>query len=173
MVTFSAAPGSRLSWVQPFAMERRFTLHAEQGGMVGELHFDTPQTALAVLTTADSGSQRWILQQTGLIKHRVTIREEGTADDAAIFYPKLMGDGWLRLLNGSRLHWKPLNFAGNAWGMHTEHNDLLLSLQANFFDLLKIESTVEIKQQCQCMDELPLLLAMSWYLMVCHRYAGR
>jgi len=151
----------QLNWTQPSALERHFELHSADS-LLGTLHFETASTAYGTLLSTDSATEHWMFKGTGfLIKPRVTIREAGANMDMAVY-----GGGWVTFVKGSRFHWKPTSLWGTKWGFFNAQEELMFTLKRNFFDLFKTQSAVEIGAQWRDLDELPLLLMLSWYLKV-------
>lgn len=158
----------QLSWVQPSALERHFELHSENS-VLGTLHFEKASTAYGTLITADSATERWMFKGAGfIIKPRVTIRVDGANEDMAV-----CRGGWVEFVRGNRFRWKPTSLWGTKWGFFNAQEELLFTLKQNFFDLFKIQSAVVISAQWRDLDELPILLMLSWYLKVRDGYAAR
>jgi len=167
MEVFSAAPGSKLFWVQPRALEREFELRSECG-LCGRLRFEK---ALGTLATADSAQGRWTLKRSGFLNPRVTIRKSGRYADVAVFWPKLWGGGWVDFADGNRFQWKSFNFWGTAWGFAGVREELLFTMKpgaekTKLSDLLKTQAVVEIVTHPDGLAEMPLLIMLGWYLMI-------
>ncbi|MFZ2448786.1 MAG: hypothetical protein WAW37_20680 [Syntrophobacteraceae bacterium] len=163
--------GLQLFWAQPSIFERHYELYAEDR-LLGELCFKADGTAYGVLTIAGSATQRWTFKGTGILKPRVTIREAGANVDMAVYRHRFRGDGWLEFVNGSRFLWKSTSFWRTGRGFYNARKELLFVLKPKLFDLLKIQSVVEIEAQWHDLDELPLLLLLACYLRVRDCYAG-
>jgi hypothetical protein len=172
MKALSTDVGLQLHWVQPSIFERLFELHSECC-ILGELRFDAVDSAQGILRVANSTTEHWTFRQRGVLKPRVTIREAEADDDLAVYWPKFWGDGRLEFTNEGIFHWKLTSISGTDWGFFNVQGELLFTLKFKLFDLVKIQSVVEIEAQWFDLVEMPLLLMLSWYLMVCNRYAGR
>ncbi len=171
MKALSTGIGLQLHWIQPSALERRFELYSENR-LLEELRIAPDRTAYGALTIANTETERWILKGTGILKRRLSIREDGEDDDFAVYRPKFWGDGWVEFVKGSKFHWKSTNFWGTGRGFYNEQNELLFVLKPKLFDLLKMQSVVKIGAQFNELDELPLLLMLACYLYVLDSYAG-
>jgi len=108
-----------------------------------------------------------------LLKPLVIIRKAGANDDLAVYRSELRGGGWVEFVEGSRFHWKSTSFWGTEWGFFNAQEELLFVLKPKLFDLLKVRSIVEIGAQWHDLEELPLLLMLSWYLRVRDSYDTR
>jgi hypothetical protein len=173
MKALSTAIDLQLYWAQPSMFERHFELYSKNG-LLGELHFETVSAAYGALITAGSATERWTFKGAGfLLKPRVTIRQAEANDDLAVYRPKFWGGGWVEFVKGSRFHWKSTSFWGTEWGFSNAQEELLFVLKLKLFDLLKVQSVVEIRPQWRDLDELPLLLMLGWYLRVRDSYDTR
>lgn len=172
MKALSPDVGLQLHWVQPSLFERRFELHSV-GCLLGELRFDTVDSAQGILTRANLTSGHWTFRQKGVLKPQVTVREAEADEDLAVYRQKFWGDGSLEFINGGTFHWKLTGITGTKWGFFNIQEELLFTLKYNLSDLVKIQSVIEIEAQWFDLVEIPLLLMLSWYLIVCNRYASR
>ncbi|MFA7384421.1 MAG: hypothetical protein WC001_13330 [Desulfurivibrionaceae bacterium] len=173
MKALSTANNLQLSWSQPSALERHFELHSDNI-LLGNLHFETASTAHGTLLTPGSAAECWTFKGTRFsLKPRVTIRKDGTNDDLAVYRPKFWDGGWVEFVNGPRFHWKSTSFWGTEWGFSNTQEELLFVLKPKLFDLLKVQSAVEIGTKWHDLDELPLLLMLGWYLKVRDSYDTR
>jgi hypothetical protein len=168
----STGIGLQLHWIQPSALERRFELYSENS-LLEDLRIAPDRTAYGTLTIANIVTERWIFKGTGFLKRRLTIREDGEKDDFAVYRSKFWGDGWVEFVKGSKFYWKSTSFCGTGRGFYNEHNELLFVLKPKLFDLLKIQSVVEIGPQFNELEELPLLLMLACYVHVLDSYASR
>ena len=169
MEAISSAIGLQLHWVQPKTMERRFELCGDDH-LFGSLRFES---AFGTLATAELAGVRWTFKRVGFLNPRVTIREAGSNENLAVYWPTFWGDGWLEYVNGSLFHWKSINFWGTAWGFADPQEQLLFLLKSGsehpkLADLLKTQAVVGIEPAGQHVPELPLLLSLGWYLMILH-----
>ena len=145
-------------------LERRFELFSENS-LLGELRFDPGGTAHGMVTIANSATKHWVFRATGGIgKPCVTIRENGTNNDLALYWPKRWGGGWVEFVNGKKFYWKPASFWGTGKGFCNENKELLLELKQSFMALLKIRPVFKLEVRCNDLGELPLLLMLAGYL---------
>ncbi len=92
----------------------------------------------------------------------------------AIYQPKLWGDGSLEFPDGRVFHWKSTNFWVTRWGFADSGENLLFVLKPGvdkpkLSDLFKTQAIVEIDPRGRALAELPLLVLLSWYLMILHQ----
>jgi hypothetical protein len=173
MKTLSTTLGSQLHWSQPTIFTRHFELHSEKS-LLGELRFETASAASGTFKTADAATKCWTFLGTRYrLKPFVTIREEGTNDDLAVYRPQFWGGGWVEYITGRRFHWKSTSFWGTEWGFFNTQEELLFVLKPKLLDLLKVQSIVEIEAPWHDLEELPLLLLLGWYLRVRDSYDTR
>lgn len=167
MEAFSTAIGTKLYWIQPRTLERKFELRAETG-LFGSLSF---ATALGTLATAEVATGSWTFKRVGFLNPRVTIREAGRDADLALFWPRFWGGGWLEFANGGKFPWKSIDFWATTWGFADTREELVFTMkpgaeQPKLSDLLKTQAVVEIGTHSFGLTELPLLLMLGWYMMI-------
>lgn len=163
----------QLYWTQPSVLERHFELYSDNI-LLGDLRFETASTAHGTLVTPGSAAECWTFKGARFsLKPCVTIRKDGTNDDLAVYRPKLWGGGWVEFVKGTGFQWKSTSFWGTEWGFSNTQEELLFVLKPKQFDLLKVQSVVEIGAQWHDLDELPLLLMLGWYLRVRDSYDTR
>jgi len=167
MDTSPTADAAQLHWVQPRASERQFELRSQEG-VVASLRFEK---ACGSLATAGSHAGSWTFKRAGFLNPRVTIRLAGANPDLGVFWPRFAGGGWLDLANGGRFHWKSTNLWSSEWGFLNAREEPLFVLRLGGGrqkppDLLKTQASIEIMPRGQGLPELPLLMALAWYLTI-------
>ena len=158
---------SKLSWVQPKTFERQFELRAG-GKLFGTLRLEK---ALGTLATAHAATGTWTFKRSGFLNPRVTVREAGGETDAAVFWPRVWGGGWLDYPTGKRFQWKSMNFWGSAWAFTGMQGETVFTMrpgseESRLSDLLKNQALVDVDAHAYDLTELPLLLMLGWYLMI-------
>ncbi len=78
-----------LNWTQPSCLERHFELRSA-GTLCGTLHYDSLQVARGALTSPDASTRNWTFTRKGFFGRKVTIREDGSEEDLAIYSSRLL-----------------------------------------------------------------------------------
>lgn len=167
MVPFSSSIEHDLHWIQPRFGAKLFELRTAEG-LVGTLRWER---ALGTLATADLDGRRWTFKRVGFWNPRVTVRDAGSPEDAAVFQPTLWGGGTLVFPSGRRFEWRPINFWATRWAFFDERSVSLFTLRegaddAQLADLFKTQAIVEVAPAGRECGELPPLVLLGWYLFV-------
>jgi len=170
MKTISDAGGARLEWREPKALERYYELRSDRD-IFATLSF---RSSFGTMATAETGSGMWTFKRVGFLNPRVTVREAGSEQDAAVYQPKFWGDGYLIFAGGETFHWKPINFWATDWAFYDSSGRALVTFKAGtehpkLADFLKTQATVDIEPAAVAQAKLPILVTLGWYLVLLHR----
>jgi hypothetical protein len=166
----SEVADSRLEWLEPRALQRRYELRLEEE-LYATLEF---RSAWGTLATAHAADGAWTFKRVGFLNPRITVREVGQKADMAIYHPKFWGGGELVFAGGQAFHWKPANFWATRWAF-SDGNDAVLLLyeegraEPKLKDVVKSEAVLEIRPQAADVGELPLLACLGWYLIILYQ----
>jgi hypothetical protein len=160
MKTIAEAIGRELKWVQPRAWKMEYELRAEDEP-IATLRF---RSSFGSFATAESADGCWTFKRIGFWQTKATIRVCGSDADIGIFKNNTWsGGGTLELSDG-----RQFPASTNAWRTSLEFNseagDTLLRFKSG--GLAHLSATVEIQPAAAGMPELPLLVALGWYLTV-------
>lgn len=173
MKALSADIGLQLSWTQPSALERYFELYSDNI-LLEKLSIEPGWTATGELTIPALATERWTLKSNGILKKaRMTIRDAGTDEILAVYFPKFWGGGRVEFVNGRSFSWESISFWATGRGFFNERQERIFVLNRKQLDLLKVQSTVKIEAPYRDLPELPILLMLACYLSVQNSYANR
>lgn len=152
-----------MRWVQPEQRERRFELRSGDD-VVARLDW---QKMLGTLATARTAAGEWTFKRSGFLSPRVTARAPGSDADVAIFVPAVNGNGTLETV-GRKFAWKNVSFWGNSWAFLSQDGKPLVTFKpgCGLDTILRLETQVSVAPDAAGLPELPLLLALGWYLMM-------
>ncbi len=160
MKRLSEVTGLALQWMQPSAWREAYELRANND-VVATLHF---RSAFGSLATAQTADDCWTFKRVGFWKTRVTVRRCDAEVDLAVFHNNTWkGGGTLELADGRRYL-----ASTNTWQTRYEISDeageslLLFAIGG----VLRQSAQVTIHPAAVRLDTLPLLLTLSWYLVV-------
>ncbi len=160
---FAAACSSGVSliWAQPQAMSRHYELSCGES-LIGSLDFEKSCGSLAV---AEVSPKRWTFKRVGFLAPRVTVRNANSEADLAIFRPQWGGGGTVEIRGSLQFQWRCANFWQTQWVfLRSDHQPVM-----NFSHrqgLLKASAKIAIDPAAPTDSEVPLLLALGWYLMI-------
>jgi hypothetical protein len=154
----SAAP---LVWTQPKAMSRTFELRSGDA-LIGQLRFEKPCGSLA---SAEVAAEKWTFKREGFLAPRVTVRAPNSVPDLAIFRPHWGSGGTLDFRDCLRLRWRCTNFWGSQYAF-VGGDDRALVRFGHHEGFFKTSARLEIDPSSAAIAELPLLVALGWYLMI-------
>jgi len=153
--------GSPLVWTQPKAMRRAYELK-NGDEPIGHLRFEKSCGSLA---TAELGSQSWTFKREGFLNPRVTVRTANSEANLAVFHPNWAGGGLVEFADGRHVRWRSGNFWGSEWSFLGEGDRPLLRFKQHG-GLIKISAQLEIAPGSAGAEELSVLAALGWYLML-------
>ena len=170
MESLNVTPGIRPCWSQPKVLERTFELR-EGDHLFGTLHFEKSWGSLAMASLA---AGEWTFKRAGYFRPRVTVRRRGQEADLAIYRPKGWGlEGELQFAGSRSYGWRSANFWATQYAFLDSAGRALVTFKPGtedkkWSDLFKFQALVEIDPSAQGLPELPLLVALGWYLMILH-----
>jgi|AGTN01.2.fsa_nt_gi hypothetical protein len=153
-----------LKWVQPDANKRSFELQSGNGDLIATLAWEKP---FGTLATAQAAEGTWSFKRVGFFNNRVTIRTPGSESDLAVFRPGWGYEGTLES-PGRTYRWKNIKFFGGKWGFLGPDGAEYVSFEytGGMDSLLKIQGSVSLLPGAPVGRDMPLLLALGWYIMV-------
>ena len=157
-----------LSWSQPKALHRAFELR-DGDRLLGALSF---VKAYGSLAEASMAAGEWTFKRVGFLRPRVTVRRRGQETDLAIYQPKGWGAGGDLQFAGGRVYaWKSANFWSTKFDFVDVAGMTIIAFrpgmeESRWPDFFKFQALVEIDASARRLEELPLLLALGWYLMI-------
>lgn len=163
MIPIRSTQLAGLEWRQPSAFARSYELKAGDS-VLATVEFKKVFGTLAEARTAE---QAWTFKRTGFLTPVVTARVAGTEQDIAHYKPGLMGTkGTLHLAGGEVLEMKSTNFWASHWALLDQQGEALLKFSNQ--GVLKHGAHVEVAPSAAGRADLPLLLAMGWYILALH-----
>ncbi|HJW73950.1 MAG TPA: hypothetical protein VJ486_14085 [Geothrix sp.] len=178
MKSLTDLPVVTLDWRTSGAPAPGFELHSNLG-VVATLTFLDEAQDLARIETAEG---TWTFKHAGLLNALVTIREEGSHADLAVFHPSSLGHGKLEFADGARFDWVglPGNTAGTeSGGAFVDHEGMPYlrihahSTRTEKTPTLPYYGEVELGTPPKARWRHGLLAAFGWYLLVTEHLMGR
>jgi hypothetical protein len=150
-----------LLWTQPKAMRREYQL-ANGDELIGWLRFEEIFGSRA---SAEVASQKWMFKKEGLFRPRVNVRIPNSDANLAAFHLNWSGSGHLEYPDGRQIHWRRTSFWRPDWIFVQGENRPLLRFKQRI-GLLRISARVEFDPADASMPDLPMLVALGWYLLL-------
>lgn len=149
--------GQTLTWATPALLKRAYELHA-QGDLVGTLRF---RSLLGTFATAESAAGSWTFKRTGFFATRITVRAPDSDRDLAVFRPTTWsGGGTLEFADGRKFH-ATTKLWSKRYEFRTEQDELVFAFKENWWGTT---ADIAVTAAGWRTPELPILLALSWYL---------
>jgi len=170
MEPLNITPDIRPQWYQPKALERTFELR-DVNRLFGTLRFVKPFGSLAAASLAAGD---WTFKRVGFLRPRVTVRRRDQETDLAVYEPKGWGvEGELQFAAGRSYGWKAANFWKTKFNFVDGAGKTLVTFKpgtedSKWSDIFKFQALVEIEPSASRLEDLPLLVALGWYLMILH-----
>jgi hypothetical protein len=162
----------KLDWTQPDTLERHFELRTTDS-LLAILHFETVSLACDTIYSEVAEQESWTFSEEWRhFKPCIIIRKTGADENYAIYKPGFWGGGNVEFIFGTRFYWKTKGLCGAEWNFFNAMDELLFVLKAKRFDLIKVQSEVEITPQWHNLEELPLLMMLGCFLQVSGRNAA-
>ena len=161
MIRIKDFKGTAMEWVQPKFSRRSHELRAGDDAYASLAW----QKIIGSLAVVESSDDRFTLKRGGFLHPHVTIREEGSMDDLAVFHIGLLGNGLLEFRDGRRYVVHKLSFWGYSWGFYDEYERLLCTIKKRS-TTLKHRGDVRIERDTRRDRYLLVLLVAGWYAMV-------
>ena len=150
-----------LTWAQGGSWGRRHALRAGDD-LVATLWRPKPFGSLAVGETLEG---RWTFKRSGFLHPKVTVRVEGSEQDMAVVEMAWSGGGRVQIATtAERYRWWCSDFWRMKWALGREEGPPLITIATKF--ALKMKAKVTIDAPARRVKELPMLVLLSWYLMV-------
>jgi hypothetical protein len=167
LIEFAGGP---LEWLQPKAFERSFELVSGET-LLATLAFRSAFGTLAEAVTADGS---WTFKRVGFLNPRITVRQAGGLDDAAIYQPRFWGGGDLAFTAGPALSWRSTNFWATEWAFYDSAERALVTFRqgrekGGLPDLFKSQATVEVSPSGLDSHRLSILTTLGMYLLILHQ----
>jgi hypothetical protein len=160
MIALNSATDSQWKWQQSEAFQR-FHQMTVNNSEAATLRFE--KNWGGSLATAVSAHGCWTLKRCGFLSPRISVREQGSETDLAIFSPKWTGGGTLEFTSGRRYALKSLSFWGGDWAFEDEHGTPVLTLHGPH-GLLKNSGEITVNRPAADPAALPILAVLIWYL---------
>jgi hypothetical protein len=153
-----------LEWKQPAAFRRAYELRAGDS-VVASLEF---VKMLGSLAEGEVAGARWTFKRSGFVSPKATARVAGSEEDIALYEPNWSGrQGLFRLEGGEILDFKATNFWGSEWVLADSRGEQLLRYHTK--GVLHTGAGLELSPEVKQRADLPLLLLLTWYVLVLHR----
>ncbi len=159
MKSMREVAGGELDWVQPARTKQAFELHS------GDEVFGTLVWARMSLATCETADGSWTFKREGFWHPRITVRLVGSDDNVALFSPNWGGGGTLDIVGRQQLRFGSANFWRSQWDWFDAADKPLVHFKSRQ-GLFKLEGQVEIEPQAIASPDVPLLVALGWYLLV-------
>ena len=152
----------RPEWHQPRAMRPEFELRDGET-VIGSL---VVNNGLGTLATAKAGNACWTFKRVGFFTPRVNIRACGSEESLGeVVNGTWSGGGTVTLRNGRRFN-ATTNWWSTNWQIQDEQGHEVLRF--DYGGIFRAHAHVDIADDARGLPELPLLLTLSWYLVVTH-----
>lgn len=144
-----------------------FELHAREG-IVATLEFTDTVNGLARIETAEG---TWTLKHKGLMAPEVTLREEGTHENLAVFHPHALRHGHLLFEDGADFPWAWLHDV-RPGGVFMDTDGMPLVRIHTLPDVWKVEARgpglgdAELGMAPRARWRHAVLAAFGWYLLL-------
>lgn len=149
-----------LEWSQPNALKREYELRAGDE-IAATLRFRSAFGSLAVAACADGS---WSFKRVGFLHPRVTVREEGSETDLAVFKNKTWSRGGTLEFPDGRHVKAATNFWQTRFTLETEHEHVLIEYKTR--GVVRLAGGMTVSREGAAMKELPFLVTLGWYLVV-------
>jgi hypothetical protein len=158
-----------LRWVQSASLSENFELR-EGADALGSLTWGSSCGTLASAVCEDG---RWTFKRVGFLNPCVTARASGSEANAAVFRPRLWGDGLLELSGGRVVEWRPAGLWRNEWFFCETDGGRLITFKLENTEglkgLLKDEGRADFSPGAVTRPEFTLLVFLGWYLLVLYQ----
>lgn len=161
MKTIRETADHPLRWTRPSMLARQYELTAGPD-VVGGLKWESMFGSLA---TAEAAEGTWTFKRAGFLSPRLTVRKAGSDSDLAVLQIGFKGDGVLRGPERRSYQWQRTDFWRSEWAFASETGRLLVSFSPDF-SLLKHAATVKVEPEALALEDLSLLVALGWYVML-------
>lgn len=158
--TLTTGSYAKLEWRQRTASSRASELSAD-GRPVGTLAF---RSAFGTLATAEIGSACWTFKRVGFFQQKVEIRACGSDAPVAEFVNATWKGGGTLAMKGGPSFRATSNWWNTKWQVEDEEGRVLVRFE--YGGVFRMSAQVKISPEARGLAELPLLVAVSWYLVL-------
>lgn len=151
---------STLEWRQAKTMARDSELAADDRA-IGTLTF---RSAWGTLATGAIGSACWTFKRVGFFQQRVQVRECGSDEPIAQFANATWRGGGTLTVRGGRAFRMTTNWWNTKWEVQDPDGRVLLRF--DYGGAFRLRAQVKISHEARALPELPLLVALSWYIVM-------
>jgi hypothetical protein len=149
-------------WHQPRATRPEFELR-EDRAVIASL---VVHSSFGTLATATAGTACWTLKRVGFFQQRVSVRACGSEESLGEFVNGTWAGGGTLVMSDGRRFNATTNWWNTKWQVEDESGRVLLRF--DYGGVFRLHADVEIPPASRDLPELPLLLTLSWYLVVMH-----
>jgi hypothetical protein len=149
-------------WHQPRATRSEFELR-DDGKVIASLSMNS---MFGTLATAKAGPACWTFKRVGFFQQRVSIRACGSEESLGEFVNGTWAGGGTLVLRDGRRFNATTNWWNTNWQVEDESGRVVLRF--DYGGIFSLHAGVDIAPASQDLPELPLLLTLSWYLIVMH-----
>jgi hypothetical protein len=153
--------GHELQWLQPHALSQSYELRSGDD-QIATLSF---RGILGSLATGVSADGRWTFKRSGFLVTHVTVREEGSDTDLAVFRHKTWQSGGTIEFPDGRHYLASTNFWQTRYALTTDADSPLVTFR-KASGVFHLNAHVDIHAAAVSLPELPWLVMLGWYLKV-------
>jgi hypothetical protein len=150
----------KLEWRQLKGMQRDSELKADDRAL-GTMTF---RSMFGTLATAKIGDDCFTFKRVGFFQQRVEVRECDSADPVAEFLNATWKGGGTLLMRSGKTFRATSNLWNTKWEVQDDQGRVLLRF--DYGGVFKLSAKVKVMAPARQLAELPLLIALSWYLVV-------
>lgn len=150
----------KLEWRQRKTSSLESDLSAD-GRPIGTLTF---RSAFGTLATAEIGSACWTFKRVGFFQQKVEVRACGSDAPVAEFVNATWKGGGTLAMKGGPTFRATSNWWNTRWQIEDEHGRVLVRFE--YGGVFRMSAQVKISTEARALAELPLLVAVSWYLVL-------
>jgi hypothetical protein len=153
--------GSKLSWVQPRALERYHELRSDQD-VYATL---TWLKVFGSLAEAQTTEGKFTLKRGGFMRPYVTIRDVALDNDIAVLKIGMFGHGTIEFSNGKRITVISKRFWSFEWEFIDENGQTLCSIRQRA-KVMKYSADVSFFELVRKDHDLMTILLLGWYTII-------
>ena len=118
---------------------------------------------LSDFAVAECGDGRWGMDRVGFFRDRAVAMDAGTDTEVASVTFDWAGDSKIKLSNGRKYQFFKTGILSNNWSFVDENEDMLFEIREGM-RLFKHDAEIDLQVGVIMIQELPLLILLSWYL---------
>lgn len=150
----------KLEWRQLKGLRRDAELKADDRAL-GTMTF---RSEFGTLATARIGDDCWTFKRVGFFQQRVQVRECDSTDPIGEFLNATWKGGGTLIMRGGKTFKATSNVWSTKWEVQDDSGRVLLRF--DYGGVFKLSAKIKVMAQARQLPELPLLIALSWYLIV-------